>query len=109
MLLVGTANTASILAKSPYGSLMSVYERDSIFPLREVPFYGSHLPAAKEAEAQLAQEWGQPLHGIVGARCSSASMGVATLTRLTVGGIGGCSRRMGANRTCAAVIVLIFE
>ena len=30
----------------------------------------------------LAQDWGQPLHGVIGARCSSASMEVATLTRL---------------------------
>jgi ABC-type branched-subunit amino acid transport system substrate-binding protein len=31
---------------------------------------------------ELSTAWGEPLHGIIGARCSSASMGVATLTRL---------------------------
>ena len=56
--IVCWTNTASILAKSPYGSLMRVYKRDSIFPLREVPFYGTTMPAAKDAEAQLALEWG---------------------------------------------------
>ena len=44
---------------------------------------GCNVNQATTQMWQLAQEWGQPLHGIVGARCSSASMGVATLTRLS--------------------------
>ncbi len=35
-----------------------------------------------EAAWQLVHDWAEPLHGIVGARCSSSSMGVATVMRL---------------------------
>jgi NhaP-type Na+/H+ or K+/H+ antiporter/ABC-type branched-subunit amino acid transport system substrate-binding protein len=44
---------------------------------------GCNVNQATTQAWQLAQAWGEPLHGIIGARCSSASMGVATLTRLT--------------------------
>ena len=43
---------------------------------------GCNVVTATTQMMALAQDWGQPLHGVIGARCSSASMGVAMLTRL---------------------------
>ena len=43
---------------------------------------GGNVNQATTQAWQLAQ-WGKPLHGIIGARKSGSSMGVATLTRLT--------------------------
>ena len=60
--------------------------RDELLPdvtLRvETRDSGCDAVRATSAAWDLAHDWGQPLHGVIGARCSSASMGVATLARL---------------------------